>query len=516
MKKYSWIVLLLAFFGIFMTRNFLIPLLADDYAYSFVWTEKYGNLMDFDKMPNEVPDFKRVESFSDLIKSNYNHYFNWGARPLAVGILQTFLIFDKSFFNVANSIIFIALILLMYSLSQKAQGLKDISFGRLLWLIFALWFCLPEISITMLWECGSCNYLWMTLIQCVFLIPYAKRYNDRDYNFSLPLIMILGFLAGCTNEGGGVGLFFLTAIFTLRSMLRHEKINFMLAGFIAFCAGFAFIILAPGNANRFVLTEKFLSYDLGYSIDNLYSAEMFFINFMWGFLPTILDQLPAYAVIIAYLWQNRKSKDDFYGYVLIFSFSALMIPCACMFSPEFPSRAAFASSIFIIIASCSAISRIRMPGRKFLIPVGILGTTVWGLSFMMPEAIYITSTSIILMSALFVAIVRNSMSEKKVLDILKATAALFLIFDISFCLIQDVNFYEQSSKRLTLIEQQKDKDLVEVPELKTLNLPYFTEVRAFDIQFIIDNTDILKSPYYHHNLAFAAYYGLKQITITED
>lgn len=135
---------------------------------------------------------------------------------------------------------------------------------------------------------------------------------------------------------------------------------------------------------------------------------------------------------------------------------------------------------------------------------------------MMPEAIYITSTSIILMSALFVAIVRNSMSEKKVLDILKATAALFLIFDISFCLIQDVNFYEQSSKRLTLIEQQKDKDLVEVPELKTLNLPYFTEVRAFDDQIIIDNADILKSPYYHHNLAFAAYYGLKQITITED
>lgn len=48
MKKYSWIMLLLVIFGIFMTRNFLMPLLADDYAYSFVWTEKYGNLMDFD------------------------------------------------------------------------------------------------------------------------------------------------------------------------------------------------------------------------------------------------------------------------------------------------------------------------------------------------------------------------------------------------------------------------------------------------------------------------------------
>lgn len=160
MKKYSysWIMLLLVILGIFMTRNFLMPLLADDYAYSFVWTEKYGNLMDFDKMPDEVPEFKRVKSFSDIAESEYNHYLNWGGRPLAVGILQTFLMFDKSFFNVANSVVFIALILLMYSLSQKAQGLKDISFGRLLWLILLFWFCLPEFGITTLWECGSCNY----------------------------------------------------------------------------------------------------------------------------------------------------------------------------------------------------------------------------------------------------------------------------------------------------------------------------------------------------------------------
>ena len=125
MKKYSysWIMLLLVILGIFMTRNFLMPLLADDYAYSFVWTEKYGNLMDFDKMPDEVPEFKRVKSFSDIAESEYNHYLNWGGRPLAVGILQTFLMFDKSFFNVANSVVFIALILLMYSLSQKAQAL---------------------------------------------------------------------------------------------------------------------------------------------------------------------------------------------------------------------------------------------------------------------------------------------------------------------------------------------------------------------------------------------------------
>ena len=505
MKKYSWVLLLLAIFGIFAARNFLLPLFADDYAYSFVWTEKYGNLMDFDKMPNEVPDFKRVESFSDIVKSGYNHYFNWGGRPLAVGIMQTFLMFDKKFFNIINSFAFAALILLIYSLSQKAQGLKDISFGRLLWVILGVWFFLPEFFVTTVWECGSCNYLLMTLIQCVFLIPYAKRYNDKDYKFPLHLIIILGFLAGCTNEGGGVGLFFLTAIFTLRSKLKHENINFMIAGFVAFCLGFAFIILAPGNVNRFVLTQKFLSYDLDYSPEGLYGAEMFIVNFLWGLFPVILSQLPAYVMIFAYLWQNRKSKDDLYGYVLTFTFSALMILCVLMFSPEFSPRASFASSVFLIIASSSAMSKIKIPSRKFLIPAGILGALIFALHFVFPEEIYVISTSIILLSALLAAVVKN-------VNVLKFTAVIFLIFDISICFVHDVNIYKQSNERLAFIETQKDKDLVKVSRIKVSEIPHYKEGRAADDQELLDNADILKSPYYHHNLTFAAYYGLKQIT----
>ena len=190
MKKYSWVLLFFVSLGIFAARNFLFPLFVDDYAYAFKWTEKYGNLMDYDKMPDEVPNFERIESISDIVKSQYTHYMNWGARPIGLGLNQFFMMFDKKIFNMANTLAFAILILLMYSLSQKAQGLKDISFGRLLWLIFALWFCLPEFSVTMLWECGACVYLFMTVIQCAFLIPYAKRYNDKDYNFSLPLIII--------------------------------------------------------------------------------------------------------------------------------------------------------------------------------------------------------------------------------------------------------------------------------------------------------------------------------------
>lgn len=35
-----WIILLAIFFEIFMLRNFLFPLFADDYSYAFIWGGK--------------------------------------------------------------------------------------------------------------------------------------------------------------------------------------------------------------------------------------------------------------------------------------------------------------------------------------------------------------------------------------------------------------------------------------------------------------------------------------------
>lgn len=49
------------------TLNFLIPLFADDYNYSFMWDKS-----------------KRIESLADVFKSQYLHYFHWGEGQLHI------------------------------------------------------------------------------------------------------------------------------------------------------------------------------------------------------------------------------------------------------------------------------------------------------------------------------------------------------------------------------------------------------------------------------------------------
>ena len=115
------------------------------------------------------------------------------------------------------------------------------------------------------------------------------------------------------------------------------------------------------------------------------------------------------------------------------------------------------------------------------------------------------------MAALFIAFVKNLMSEKKIMNVLKIAAVMFLVFDMSMCLVHDIDIYRQSNERLVLIGQQRGKDLIEVPKLKMIALPYYTELRAFDDEYILLNCDLLESPYNHCNIMFAAYYDLKQI-----
>ena len=60
----DWIILLAIFFGIFMLRNFLLPLFADDYSYAFIWDGKNkGNLI------RGIGKRERVKSIKDILGS---------------------------------------------------------------------------------------------------------------------------------------------------------------------------------------------------------------------------------------------------------------------------------------------------------------------------------------------------------------------------------------------------------------------------------------------------------------
>ena len=84
-------------FAVMFELNNLMPLHRDDYDYSMVW--KTG---------------EHINSIADVFDSTLRHYFSHGGRLVTVFCLNLFLWLGKFPFDVANALMFTALVLLIY------------------------------------------------------------------------------------------------------------------------------------------------------------------------------------------------------------------------------------------------------------------------------------------------------------------------------------------------------------------------------------------------------------------
>ncbi|MBQ7497282.1 MAG: hypothetical protein IJU00_05555, partial [Selenomonas sp.] len=100
---------LLVMAGIFLIMfilNELMPLHRDDYDYSLIW------------MTSE-----HIASFQDVVQSAYRHYFLHGGRMFTVFCLDFFLWLGKFWFDIANALMFTALVLLLFCHARRSAEL---------------------------------------------------------------------------------------------------------------------------------------------------------------------------------------------------------------------------------------------------------------------------------------------------------------------------------------------------------------------------------------------------------
>ena len=455
MEKYSC-VLLLAILGIFAVRNFLVPLFADDYSYAFIWNGKdKGNLM------NGIGKRERVKSVKDIFISQYSHYLTWSGRFTAHFLIQFFILIGKKFFNIINTIAFVVLIFLIYKLGiieNGKTGFEFVSSDLVFWILFCYWFCIPSLLITSFWICGSCVYMFMAVLQCSFIIPYALNYfNPCDFNIGF--MIVLGFLAGFSNEFGGAGVFFFTLGCIISSFVSNYNYisSWQVLGFLAFCAGYAALIFAPGNfVHVQLLREQFPDYLI--PKESYMKKEMFTKNFLSGFLPVILRAWIIFIPIIHYFFKNGFDLRGVYIFILavsgIFSLSVMM------FSPDFPERGGYSAVIFLLIASVSALQDVIFPN--------------W----------------------------------------LKYLAMVILFSDMALCVYSDFDFSRQIKNIIRLAEEQKHNDSIFIPNIRSSKVAIITRWRALN-ESALWAGGFEESPEGNTNIMFAQYYdyGLKKIIL---
>ena len=244
MSPASFFVLAAAWLIIFWC-NLLMPMLGDDYLYSFVISD---NAMFY----NFVPELAvRVSSFADIFVSLWNHYFIWGGRMVSHFFDQLFGWLGKPLFNPVNAFMFVLLMMEVHWISDRGRVSLDLKPGRIIWIFFAFWIFPLNFPSVFLWMTGSCNYLWTAVIVLGFLIPYVRQwFSDRPLEIN-PLIMLsAGVIAGWTNENNICWIIVAIALMCRRLRAEHRMSRWMIAGLIGLSIGYALLILAPGNVAR--------------------------------------------------------------------------------------------------------------------------------------------------------------------------------------------------------------------------------------------------------------------------
>lgn len=336
-KGIFYMVLGVAFLMVY-AYNLLTPYLSDDYAY--------------------LIEVRQAASFFDLIRQQYGEYLSNSGRVIGQFNVRLSLSVSKQLFNLVNSGMFIALILLMY---QNIRRKKKHDVFVLLLIIVFLWRFSVSFGQTMLWICGACNYLWGS----VFILGFVTFYRHflakaDDLRHPVPLAagaFLFGVLAGWCNENTSGGGLLLVLFFTLLFRRDRRKTGqrwlypFMISGMAGMCCGILGMVMSPGVRSRgTVMAEGEYTGFVGL-LSRIYKTtvtikELFFVL------------LAVWIIVLVFLLLQHKLKewkDICTSESVLFAAAFLATAYVLVIIPTPTDRAFFGAGIFLMVACLQGI-----------------------------------------------------------------------------------------------------------------------------------------------------------------
>jgi len=328
--KYIVLFSILLFAGMY-ALNYYFPITLDDWTYSMTEGRKIG--------------------FADIIPYQYVHYYQWGGRSVVHAIAQFLLASGVFWGDVINSIGYVALVLVIYYITNKSNK-QNISL--FIGINILIWFLTPALIENIFWITGSANYMWGTLLILLFISFYCSAFLTQKTNDGWGKgigLFLFGIVAGWTNENMAVAMIFF--IICLILLMRKEKQalpKWMLFGLVGAIIGCAFMLLAPGNYIRSAGEINAL---------NAGNEEPMYMFYFYRFT-NILKMSSWYALIptviygitlLLYLKYRREKNRKILLISLLFAVTAGVGTLAMTAAPSFPTRVWFAILIFLFIAT---------------------------------------------------------------------------------------------------------------------------------------------------------------------
>lgn len=230
-------------FSLILVFNGMIGYAADDYLYFFKYT---GHVV------KGTPE--RLTGIRDIFTGMVTHYKICNGRIPAHFLLQLFTLFDKSVFNVVNSLFFTLLGLLIYF---HANYKRPINIPLLVFIYAFEWLGMNKPASAYIWYSAAFNYLWTTVWILTFLMFY--RIHDTESEKPKPskeiilsvLMFVAGVFAGWTNENMGGATMGAVMLFLIYFKIKKMPVRaHHVTGLLGVITGFGILLLAPGNRVR--------------------------------------------------------------------------------------------------------------------------------------------------------------------------------------------------------------------------------------------------------------------------
>lgn len=317
-----------------------------------------------------------LSSLGDVVKSQVWHYMNWGGRSMTHGLLQLILMAGDRWANTLNVCISL---LLAWAACLVAEERRLPFLAAALGMVLGLnanW------RMSMFWQAGAANYLYITVFILLFAFCYLRELSDDRAGAGkeaagdakrLPGITLwilpLGILAGWSNENMGPAVWILSLLVLLDRMRRKKRIPpWMVLGNIACLLGSVMMIAAPGNFVRSGEVES-SQYSLLWQIYlRIYAEGKASLEYLFPTL-LVLGLVLFAGKCVLKLPLGRRN-----GLLLL---TALLSWGAMILSPHYPDRATFGTMVLLICVTLSMAAQILRQRQDLCWPFMGVSMLIW-------------------------------------------------------------------------------------------------------------------------------------------
>ncbi len=343
-NRLVFVCLLVLLAALMFALNSATPLMMDDYDYSFSWSTG-----------------ERLTGIADIISSQKAHYMLWGGRSVTHFLTQLFLYWGKPVFNLANSLMYVLLLIEIYALSKRRDTVWD---WRMVLVAHMLLFTAVEFfGVAFLWLDGACNYLWGTALA---LIPLLICRSERDGGFfdhdglrgflSVPLC----FFAGWTNENTACGVLAALVLLMAWDGIQKRRVRmWRVVSVSAQAMGVALMLLAPGNFAR--AGEEAAR---GFALEMIYRAAVVcYCLLRYAGVPMLLA-----ATVLFSARRMHKILDK--QWICVILGSAVLSVGALIGSPQISDRSFTAVIVLMICVLLTVVADCRLPFERRILQAG--------------------------------------------------------------------------------------------------------------------------------------------------